>query len=618
MKNMPEASIITDINAVQQDLYELSYSEKRFADMEQTFLESKTLLSQTRQDLEEYVAKIDQLQYDVERNISSSNEQKKQLEEEIAFLDKEILQIKKRQEETKTYIRKMLVDEYKAQIEERANMSLYGMIFEKTFGTQLSQKDALNSLQDSASQLLERQKSIEEQLSKLSESKNKKIAAKNRIITRLENYQEELKDTQEMKKEVLSQTIAEQGLQRKIEKVAIKKKSIATKIETKFAEYEKNLQEKIAQYNCDAQKTAVCIWIRGYIRAEKELVSSGTVVDNWSWPVMPQKGFGYHFRDQKFFHQTEKHHEWVDILVDAGMPVRAMANGYVLMKQHPTSDFPGIVIVKHPGGFMSMYIGVVPGDAALFSRVKGGDIIATSREYMEHSGKNNVHIELYENGTLSDPLEKIDISSLSADIVPARYGWKYIDDNKKNKKTVDVESLQKTIGFFYLSGSTEAERQEKLLSTYASKDFQDRTVWVEESIAESIDPTFVLCVWLAESTLGKNLTTDGNIGNVWNTDSGARRDYADPRSGVRAISSVVNNTWLGGYTTVDQLSGWGNPIGPIYASSQTNWHENIIKCMSAIKGKYVGNKTNFRLSRAALLMYEKQGFTQNAGTEKDV
>ena len=169
------------------------------------------------------------------------------------------------------------------------------------------------------------------------------------------------------------------------------------------------------------------------------------------------------------------------------MPVRAIANGYVLMKQHPTSDFPGIVIVKHPGGFMSMYIGVVPGDAALFSRVKGGDIIATSREYMEHSGKNNVHIELYENGTLSDPLEKIDLSSLSADIIPARYGWKYIDDNKKNKKTVDVESLQKTIGFFYLSGSTEAERQEKLLSTYASKDFQDRTVWVEESIAESID-----------------------------------------------------------------------------------------------------------------------------------
>jgi hypothetical protein len=98
-----------------------------------------------------------------------------------------------------------------------------------------------------------------------------------------------------------------------------------------------------------------------------------------------------------------------------------------------------------------------------------------------------------------------------------------------------------------------------MLWTYASNDFQDRTLWVEESIAESIDPSFVLCVGFAESTLGKHLTTNGNIGNVGNTDSGARRDYSDTRSGIRAISAVVNNTWLGGYVTIDQLSGWGNP-----------------------------------------------------------
>lgn len=45
-----------------------------------------------------------------------------------------------------------------------------------------------------------------------------------------------------MKKEVLSQTIEEQSLQRKIEKVAIKKQTITVKIEEKFAEYEKTLQ----------------------------------------------------------------------------------------------------------------------------------------------------------------------------------------------------------------------------------------------------------------------------------------------------------------------------------------------------------------------------------------
>lgn len=136
-----------------------------------------------------------------------------------------------------------------------------------------------------------------------------KIAAKNRIISRLKNYEEELQNTQDMKKEVLSQTIAEQGLQRKIEKVAIKKKSIATKIETKFAEYEKNLQTKIAQYNCDTQKTTVCIWIQGYLRAEKDLLSSNTQFGNWIWPLNPGKGFGYSFRDQKYYILMEAHHE---------------------------------------------------------------------------------------------------------------------------------------------------------------------------------------------------------------------------------------------------------------------------------------------------------------------
>lgn len=288
---MPEASIITDINAVQQDLYELAYSEKRFADMEQTFLESKTLLSQTRENLEEYIVKIEKMQTDVEENISVSTEQKKQLEEEIILLDEEMKNIKKRQEETKSYIRKMLADEYKMEMRESSDMSLHGMLFEKTFGLQMSQKDTINSLQNSATQLLERQKSIEEQLQKMDDMRAQKIEAKKRILTRLENYQEELKNTQDMKKEVLSETIAEQSIQRKIEKVTIKKKAIATKIETKFAEYEKNLQTKIAQYNCDTQKSKVCVWIRGYIRAEKELISSGAIIDIWSWPILPQKGF---------------------------------------------------------------------------------------------------------------------------------------------------------------------------------------------------------------------------------------------------------------------------------------------------------------------------------------
>ncbi len=154
-------------------------------------------------------------------------------------------------------------------------------------------------------------------------------------------------------------------------------------------------------------------------------------------------------------------------------------------------------------------------------------------------------------------------------------------------KNPDVEALQKEMKFFYVEGANERERQENMLLKYASSAFQDKTMWIEASIGESIDPTFILCIGMAESSLGKHLTTDGNIGNVGNTDGGDRQSYNSPAAGVHAISRVLNNTWLGTYITVDQLSGWGNTRGPIYASSPTNWHENIVKCMSAIKGRYV-------------------------------
>lgn len=110
---------------------------------------------------------------------------------------------------------------------------------------------------------------------------------------------------------------------------------------------------------------------------------------------------------------------------------------------------------------------------------------------------------------------------------------------------MNTQALQKSINFFYVEGISEIERQKNFLKTYAAPIFQDYTVWIQESLAESIDPTFVMCVGFAESSLGTNLTTESNIGNVGNTDSGERRTYTDPTSGIRAIAAVLNNNWLG-------------------------------------------------------------------------
>lgn len=321
-QNIPEAAILNDLNSTQSDIYELAYSEHRFADLENTFLESRRLLGQNREELEAYIAKIEAMQADIKSNITKSVDEKQQLEENITALEKEILLMKERQEETKKYIRKILVESYISASQEKTNISLYETLFQKTFGSNISQHDTLGMLQDSASQLLERQEAIEEELSELSKSIETKLKAKDRILSRLNSYQEELSDTEDMKREVLSQTIAEQSIQRKIEKVAIKKQSISVKIEEKFAEYEKTLQSKVTQYNCETRWAAVCVWLRWYIQAEKDLITNKIIANTWSWPTPPEKWFWYHFRDQKYYTLMNQHHTGLDILVDPGMPDR--------------------------------------------------------------------------------------------------------------------------------------------------------------------------------------------------------------------------------------------------------------------------------------------------------
>ncbi len=101
---------------------------------------------------------------------------------------------------------------------------------------------------------------------------------------------------------------------------------------------------------------------------------------------------------------------------------------------------------------------------------------------------------MYLRGVLIDPLEKMTLENATAKNIPGRYGYKYIDDIRKTKKEVDVEALQKTIGFFYIPGENELERQKNMIDKYAGTAFRDQKMWIEESMNESVDPSFTLCV----------------------------------------------------------------------------------------------------------------------------
>lgn len=59
--------------------------------------------------------------------------------------------------------------------------------------------------------------------------------------------------------------------------------------------------------------------------------------------------------------------------------------------------------------------------------------------------------------------------------------------------------------------------------------------------------------------------------------------------------ATFNNKYLRDYMYVSQLSRWGNSDGAIYASSNFNWHNNNIRCLSALKGRWVEDDYRFRI-----------------------
>jgi hypothetical protein len=63
------------------------------------------------------------------------------------------------------------------------------------------------------------------------------------------------------------------------------------------------------------------------------------------------------------------------------------------------------------------------------------------------------------------------------------------------------------------------------------------------------------------------------------------------------MAITFNNRYLSQYDEIDDLSRYGNKdiSKPIYASSDFNWHNNIIKCMSYVKGHFIPDNYKFRL-----------------------
>ena len=128
----------------------------------------------------------------------------------------------------------------------------------------------------------------------------------------------------------------------------------------------------------------------------------------------------------------------------------------------------------------------------------------------------HLHFELYKNRESIDPLRFLDLTRFSYDSISAKYRYKFVEDLKaRYGNRANVAKYSK----FIIAGADEVERQKYLLANYATPTFSNHDTWTEEAVGAKVDPSFLMCVGLAETGLGNHLKTTYNIGNIGNTDS---------------------------------------------------------------------------------------------------
>lgn len=331
-----------------------------------------------------------------------------------------------------------------------------------------------------------------------------------------------------------------------------------------------------------------CNDLQKFYAAEKQLIDypiDETVTNPLVWPVEATRISTY-FHDEEYFKSLGSEHEAIDVPMPQGSDIVAPAAGYVYFIQQPTPGGYGYIALKHANGYVTVYGHISEVLVNKFDFIDTGRLFAKTGGTPGTPGAGvmtsgaHLHFELYKNRESADPLRLLDLTRLNYDSIEGKYRYKFVEDLKArygNKTNISKYSK------FLITGENEIERQEYLLANYADGRFANIDVWTEEAVGGKIDPSFLMCVGLAETGLGNHLKTAYNIGNIGNTDSGSTYEFMSARDGIYWMVKTLNNKFLGKYTTIDQLSRYGNKDGSIYASSSSNWHNNVVRCLSALK-----------------------------------
>ena len=442
------------------------------------------------------------------------------------------------------------------------------------------------------------------------EKKNLSILRKEQVIAK-----NSLDDKVELKEKIIEISKWEQAVYEKYirEKITIEKE-LKEKQFTEELKFDDIKNRILWDYNCeyvdvntkpDAKDflSERCFNLNRAIYAESKLKDEEFDWNNFfEWPVKPVNGISAFFNDSEYIKYLWTDHGALDIPVNQGTDISAPADWYVIYILRPNSEEYSYIALKHSNWFVSVYGHVNEILVEKYDFIKKWEVFAKS--WGEPGTKwawylstwPHLHFEVFYEQIMSDPMQFLDLSYLTINNIPEKHVYKFYGDFQA-RMWHEYDGDPRDGKVFKLSWWNEIERQKDLLNKYASTEFRNWDTWIEESINWWIDPTFVMCIWLAETGLGRNMKTPFNVWNVWNTDSGATLTFDNARTWIYVMVKGLNNKYLSQYDSVNMLSRYGNKdeTKPIYASSPDHWHNNIIKCMSAIKWQFVPDTYQFRL-----------------------
>lgn len=313
----------------------------------------------------------------------------------------------------------------------------------------------------------------------------------------------------------------------------------------------------------------------------------------FTWPVLPPKYISTHYGDlvDGGIDEKKKSAEYIRFELPQGELVYASAPWLVHTVADGGFESASQVVILHKQWLVTIYtpleeIFIQPWDVVRRGQIIGtvGGQPGTKWAWLQSTFP---HLDYYVffNTESKNPYEYLDISVMTKEQTPEQWQQKRLDD--LYAREVPLKD------FSDLNGTTIAERRDSFLRRYAYGPYADAALRYDAAEGQWVDPLLGICVGFAE-TWFKNFKTPNNIGNVGNNDRGDVVEYVSPLVGARALYSVLNNQYLGGYHTLNELSRFGNSDGFIYASSPYNRQRNVMRCLSAIYGYAIPEDFPFR------------------------